>query len=306
MNDKGEPAIVLFVYNRPAVTARVFDAIRRARPQRLFVFADGVDPHRAEDTGRVEAARLVTTAVDWPCEVHRDEASVHLGIKPRVESGLDRVFDEVESAIVLEDDCLPDPTFFGFATELLQRYRDDARIMSVCGSRRTPEAPSDCSYVFSRYPFLWGWATWRRAWRLYDGRMQSWERLRDAPWLNDMLHDRHATAYWRYTFDGTWSAPETGDWDVAWQYTSWVHEGLFVVPATNLVTNLGFGADATHTRDGRHPSAALPLRPMTFPLRHPDSVSPSIAEERLAASHVFSGNLERLMCEVRRRIQAVR
>lgn len=307
MSDLDSPAIVLFIYNRPEVTRQVFEAIRGARPRRLFVMADAPSSTKPDDAVKTEAARKATEDVDWPCELCRDYASVHLGIKRRVESGLSRVFCEVEESIVLEDDCLPHPTFFPFTGEMLRRYRDDGRVMSVCGSRLTPpRAGRHESYAFSQHPFLWGWATWRRAWRLYDGTMEAWARLRDTTWLSDRLTDRYAAAYWAYQFDAELQAAETGNWDVAWSCASWVHEGLSIIPSMNLVTNLGFRADATHTRDTHHRLSALPTHPMAFPLVHPTSVSSASDEDRLAATHVFSGNLERLMGELRRRTLAAR
>ena len=128
MADASTAAVVLFVYNRPDLTARVFESIRAAAPPRLFVVADGPQAGRPDDLGRVARARAATERVDWSCEVVRDYAPVNLGLRRRVEAGLARAFDEVDAAIVLEDDCLPDRSFFGFCTELLARYRDDARV----------------------------------------------------------------------------------------------------------------------------------------------------------------------------------
>lgn len=136
--------------------------------------------------------------------------------------------------------------------------------------------------------------------------MHAWPRLRETTWLNDCLRDRHAVAYWTYIFDATWQAAGAGDWDAAWMFSSWRDRGIAVVPAHNLVTNLGFDDAATHTRDGRHRFAALPSAPMAFPLNHPGAIAASADEDALAATHVFSGNLARLMTEVRRRVHAAR
>jgi hypothetical protein len=301
-----DAAVALFIYNRPDLTSRVFGAVAAARPPRLFVFADGPDPTRADDIARTAAARAATDRVDWPCEVQRDYAGAHLGIKRRVESGLARTFAETDRAIVLEDDCLPDPTFFPFVNTLLERYRDDARVTEICGCRRTRPRPLSSSYALSRYRCLWGWATWRRAWQAYDGRFADWPRLRAASWLEHELGDRHAAAYWTYQFDRAHADADAGDWDVAWVYSAWRAAGLSIVPAANLVANLGFRADATHTRDPRLARTLPGASPMPFPLRHPASVAASPDEDRAMADELFSGALPRVLTEARRRIHARR
>ena len=172
-----ETAVALILFRRPEQTARVFERIREARPENLFLIADGPRLGNAEDERECARARAVVEKVDWPCEVHRDFADQNLGLKRRIPSGLDGVFDEVEEAIILEDDCLPHPSFFPYCEELLARYRDDERIVHISGSQLLPEPPSEWSYHFSRGPAVWGWATWRRAWRLFDVDLNDWHAL---------------------------------------------------------------------------------------------------------------------------------
>ncbi len=276
------------------------------RPERLFVFADG-PPTRGGDEASMTQARQATERVDWPCEVHRDYATANLGVKRRVESGMRTLFEDAgcEAAILLEDDCVPDRSFFPFCAELLDRYRTTPAITTLCGSRLTPPGThTRDSYAFTRYAFQWGWATWRRAWRQYDSAMGGWLERRRTSWLTDLLCDPHAVAYWTYQFDRVHTAGEAGDWDIAWLYSSWIADGLSIVPAVNLVANIGFGAQATHTRDPRSVFASLPVRTLPFPLQHPSEVRRSEEEDRLAASTVFSGNLERLMRSLRERVHA--
>jgi hypothetical protein len=303
--DRPTPPIALFIYNRPEVTASVFDAIRARRPERLFVIADGPRP-RGDDDVLTATTRQVTEDVDWPCDVHRDYASANLGIKKRVESGMHLLFEKAgcSSAIILEDDCVPNPSFFRFCEELLERYADTPDVAAICGSRLTPSRASTThSYSFTRYPCQWGWATWRRAWRQYDGTMSGWDERRHTPWLSEWLDDDHAEAYWRYQFDRVSAAGNAGDWDIAWLLSSWIEETLSIVPSVNMVSNIGFGPSATHTREERSPFAALPTAAMTFPLTHPPAVERSDDEDRLIAATVFSGNLDRLLVSLRQRIR---
>src|ERR1700678_3184191 len=183
MHDDPEIPVVLFIYNRPETTLQVFGEIRRARPRNLVVVADG--PRDLEsDRDRTIAARSATEQVDWPCEVQRDYALENLGLRERFESGMRAVFEHFESAIVLEDDCLPDPTFFDYCRTLLLHYWSQPRVMSVIGGRLTPGRTDPAhSYEFSRYISSSGWGTWRRAWRLYDPEMTAWPELLQAGWL---------------------------------------------------------------------------------------------------------------------------
>ena len=183
--------VVFCVFNRPDVTRQVFEAIRQARPDRLFVVADGPRPDRPEDTAACEEARRIATAVDWDCEVRTNFADTNLGLARRMYSGVSWAFEQTEQAIILEDDCLPNSSFFRFCDELLDRFHDDKRLMSVCGeSYQYRKTCAPYSYDFSRYAHCWGWATWRRAWRLYDHTMSHWRGEEAATWLKERFPTR--------------------------------------------------------------------------------------------------------------------
>ena len=175
---------MLFLFARPDTSARVLDAIRRVRPERLLVVADAPRDEVPGEAERCEATRALLDAVDWDCEVLTNFAEQHLGQTERIESGLDWAFELCEEAIVLEDDTVPDPSFFRFCDELLERHRDDERVLSIGGNGFQFDGPaSEDSYCFSRYPKTWGWATWRRAWarpRARDGRLARAARQRLA------------------------------------------------------------------------------------------------------------------------------
>lgn len=157
-------AIVFLIFNRPEETARTFAAIKAARPSTLLVVADGPRLDRAGEQELCARTRTVIDGVDWPCEVLRNFADANIGCGRRVSSGLDWAFSQVDEAVILEDDCLPDPSFFPYCDELLERYRTDERIMMVSGNNFQNGASRTWdSYYFSRLPHCWGWATWRRA-----------------------------------------------------------------------------------------------------------------------------------------------
>ena len=257
--------VALFIYNRPQITEHVFEAIKTMSPPRLIVVADG--PKNAADATQCEAARTVAERVDWPCEVIRVYSDVNLGCKRRVSSGLAAVFELYERAIILEDDCVPDLSFYKFASELLFRYENDDRVTTICGSSFVPiEGPFD--YAFSRFSLIWGWASWRRAWRHYDLGMSSWPRLRNTSWLKDILRSSAGAYVLTRQFDYAASG-ELDTWDTQWLFSSLVRGGHCIIPARNLVTNIGCGAGATHTRDVINQCANVPRSALRLPIHHP-------------------------------------
>ncbi len=296
-----EAPVAMFLFNRPQTTARVFNAIRLARPRRLLLVADGPRPDHAGDAELCAAARAAVGAVDWECEVDISFADGNLGLKRRVESGLDWVFQRVEAAIILEDDCLPGPDFFTFCDELLQRYVAEERVLSISGNAFQMNAQRGDSYYFSRYAFIWGWATWRRAWQGHDPAMNAWPALRDSGWLDDLLGDDAAASYWAYLFDKTRQQQDT--WDYAWTLSCWQRNGLSAVPSLNLVSNIGYGLAASHTRQ-LDVFADQPVAPLEFPLRHPAIIERDDEADRMAEAVRFSGHLRRLLSTARARLRA--
>src|SRR6266480_1666618 len=223
--------IVFIVFNRPDVTRRVFDAIRAAHPQQLFVIADGPRLSVEDDAGKCAAVRALIDRIDWPCQVERRFAETNLGLRRSVLEGLDWVFQQTERAIILEDDCLPDPTFFPFCEELLDRYAEDREVAAISGTNFEPcvQTPvGDASYYLSRFCHIWGWATWRRAWQLCDHNLKQWPALRRAGWLMNICGDRTAENFWRRLFDDSHARNRDGlnTWDIPWLFACWRHDLL--------------------------------------------------------------------------------
>lgn len=247
---RGELApVVLLVFNRPRHTARVFDCLRAAKPKRLLVVADGPRRDRPKDADLCRETRRIVSNPDWPCELLTNFADENMGCRRRVSSGLDWVFGQVAEAIILEDDCIPVPSFFTFCTTLLDRYRNDPRVMSVAGSNfQLGRTRGSGSYYFSTYTHIWGWATWRRAWQEIDIELSSWPALREEGRLASVLRDPREIAYWTDIFDRVYDG-QIDSWGYPWLFSCWSQSGLTAVPNKNLVTNVGTGPDATHTSD---------------------------------------------------------
>jgi hypothetical protein len=282
--------VVLIVFNRPKTTELVFAEIANARPPKLLIVADGPRPDRPGEAALCEAARSVVKRIDWDCEVLINFADENMGCQRRVSSGVDWAFANVEEAIFLEDDCLPHRSFFRFCDEMLERYRDDERIMAVSGDnfqfgrKRWPY-----SYYFSRYIHVWGWASWRRAWKHYDVNMSQWPMIRNGGWLKDFLDDAHEIDFWTFIFDQTQQG-KIGTWDYQWVFASWLQSGLCILPNINLVSNIGFGSDSSHT-SGKSKLAEIPTEEMRFPLSHPPIVIRDSQADRHTASLFFRRSL---------------
>ncbi len=226
----------------------------------------------------MRATRAMLDRVDWECEVQTCFSETNLGCGKRIATGLDWVFAQAQEAIILEDDCVPDPTFFPFCEQLLSRFRDDERVWMIGGSNvMEPDPFPKSSYCYSRGYQIWGWATWARAWRDYDFEMKAWPQLRETDWLSQHVRSPAGADLAQLLLDGTYDG-RIRQWDFQWVLAGWIKEAVSVVPSVNLVTNVGYGESATHLKDSSHPLAQLPVRPMSFPLRHPPEVE--VLEER--------------------------
>lgn len=259
--------VAFLIFNRPDTTERVFAEIARAKPSKLLVVADGSRPDKPGEAEKCAAARAVIEGVDWDCEVLKNYSDVNLGCKRRVSSGLDWVFDNVEEAIILEDDCLPSPSFFMYCQELLEYYRNDTRVMQISGSNFFDSCMEE-SYFFSKYGPIWGWATWKRAWKHYDVTMRFWPMVKQKKLHYDFCFNANEAKVREETFDAIYSGT-IDTWDFQWVFTRYINSGLSITPAENLVTNIGCGEDATHTKNKSDIRAFRERKELASPLKHP-------------------------------------
>lgn len=279
--------VVFIIFNRPDTTARVFAEIARARPPKLLVIGDGPRPNRAGEAERVAQARAILDRVDWPCEVLTNFSETNLGCGKRVASGIDWAFEQAEEAIILEDDCLPDPSFFRYCQELLERYRDDDRVAMISGNNFLfGSGKMTDSYFFSRYNSIWGWASWRRAWRRYDRDASRWPSFLQEGKIEKLFRDREERRYWHRAFNGVYTG-ECDTWDYQWTLTGFVNETMCIMPEQNLVSNIGFGENATHTTDTTRIFANMATGSLRFPLRHPREVRVNAVADKRTAKKRF-------------------
>lgn len=271
--------IALFVFNRPKLTEKIFERIRDAKPKKLLLIADGPRKHKVNESEKCELAREIVSHVDWKCEIIKNFSEINLGCKKRLSSGIDWVFTQVEEAIILEDDCLPELDFFRFCDVMLHKYRHDSRVMSITGTNTLIDwKSSKRSYHFSRYTSIWGWATWKRAWNLYDVEINLWNEDENKLSIKNVLKNPQVFRKWEKSFNSiTTGSVDTWDWQ--WQFALFMNSGLTIVPSKNLVSNIGFGIDATHTVNEDSITSNLETKSMQFPLISPTSVVPDIEYE---------------------------
>lgn len=263
--------ILFIIFNRPDTTARVFQQIRAIKPAQLFVAADGPRSYKVGEQELCEQTRAIIKQVDWDCDVKTRFSEKNQGCKIGVSSAITWFFENVEEGIILEDDCLPDPSFFSFCETLLEKYRNDERIMHIGGVNfQDGKIWGNSSYYFSRLNHIWGWATWKRAWNLYDVRVQSFSSFRENGIFRNVFPDTYARTYWFKQFELVYTNRKD-TWDVQWQYAMSIQNGLAILPNVNLVSNIGFDVNATHTIDRFNQLAGRPLASIET-VEHPSAM----------------------------------
>ena len=253
--------VLLLTWRRPETTRQVIEAIRPVAPGRLYVASDG--PRNAAEARAVDATRaLMTQLVDWPCQIKTRYSATNQGCQLGVSAAITWFFEHEQAGIVLEDDCVPHPDFFSYCHELLMRYWDDSRVWCISGDNfQAGVWRGEGSYYFSRYNHCWGWATWRRCWTHYASHAQIWEQLRASPSLQQaMFEDPLERRYWMQIWQRLFVDGVPDSWAYRWSLVCMANSGLTALPNQNLVINIGFGEDATHTVSGQaqEQSAGLP------------------------------------------------
>lgn len=291
--------VAFLVFNRPDTTRMVFEEIRRARPPKLLVVADGPRADKAGEAEKCETVRGIIDSVDWPCEILKNYSKVNLGCKVRVSSGIDWVFEQVDEAIILEDDCLPNPTFFRFCEELLIKYRHDMRIGMISGNNfQFGRKRTGYSYYFSRHFHIWGWATWARAWKNYDVDMKLWPEISNGNWLKDIFKSRKDIKLWDNIFCSVYDN-KINTWDFQWTFSCLINNTLSILPNVNLVSNIGFNAESTHTLQETSFSN-MNTEQMYFPFIEPSFVIADSEADNLTMKNNFRDNSD-ILSILRRR-----
>ena len=277
--------VLFIIFNRPETTKRVFSAIRNARPTQLFIAADGPRPGK-EEQQMCNETRKIVSLVDWECSVHTLFRDHNLGCGKSLSEAITWFFRHVEQGIILEDDCLPEPEFFPFCSQLLDKYQYVDKIMEVSGLNMLGKTRTEASYLFSTYDGTWGWATWRRAWEKYDYTMSRWQNVTDKRKVSLFFGDANLKNYWMSIFDKTFHK-QIDTWDYQWLFARIVNDGIGIIPKMNMISNIGFGSNATHTFNKNDFGSSLKTYKMNFPLIHPQTIAVSQSFDKKFGATVF-------------------
>lgn len=269
-----EIPILFVIFNRKDTALRSFEQIKQIKPLKLYIAGDGPRRDHVEDISNIQdTRRAVMDAIDWECEVKTLFQDSNIGCGKGVFTAINWLFDNEDMGIIIEDDCVMKISFFKYADQLLNLYKDDSRIGMICGANYAHHVVIPDSYVFSRYKSCHGWATWKRAWKFMDINM-NWRRLEycDSV-IKNMGYKSKDVRYWKYRLKAI-DIREVSAWDWQWYFSLAANNMLAICPKYSLTSNIGFGKNATHTSQKKIPSSFVSTKELTFPLQHPKYVVP--------------------------------
>lgn len=277
--------VVMIVFRRLDLVKKVFESVRELKPMHLYIISDG--PRNTEEGKEVQAVRdYIDSNIDWDCTVHRNYSDVNLGLRYRMPTGTDWVFETADRAIFLEDDICPSQSFFWYCKEMLEKYEDDPHIMMVSGNNIFPDADvfGDYDITFGYFSITWGWATWRRAWSKFDVNISAWKNPESKKILKERLIDK-AYRFFVNTYDDLQYQWRDDAWDYQWELAMMLSDGLGVIPRKNLIDNLGMGTEgAEHADDDESKVnlvAGTKAAEMKLPVRCPEAVTRNIKYDEM-------------------------
>lgn len=286
--------ILFIVFNRPDVTQQVFDQIKKIKPKKLFVAADGFRRNVKGEKQKCEQTRNICENIDWDCEIKTLYREQNLGCKVAVSSAITWFFENVDEGIILEDDCYPDLTFFEYCQNLLEKYRDKSDIFLIGGNnfqKRIIE--NNESYYFSNYGHIWGWATWKRAWYMHDNDYFNYDPKSSTSELSHIFNSESEKRYWNKIFAAC-KLGKINTWDYQWQYYIWKNKGISITPNKNLTINLGLKNNSTHFFLNDSYKTNLKCNSISFPLVHP-KIEIDRAADIFTFKNLFSHSIVRIM-----------
>ena len=277
--------VLFIIFNRPGVTLRVINEIKKQKPKFLFIAADGPRAGVEDDIDKCRRVReLVLNTIDWECEVKTLFRKENLGCGKGVSGAIDWFFENVEMGIILEDDCLPNRSFFNFCEILLNHYEENDKVFAISGVNFQDRKIGKESYFFSKYLYVWGWATWRRAWNNYDFDLSGLENFKKEDIIKEIDSSEYFKRYWYSIFEKV-SNKEIDTWDYQLVFSSWKSNGLTIVPNKNLVSNIGFGTEATHTTQDS-PLANMKTEEMIL-IKHPKKITRNKSADNYISSKIY-------------------
>jgi len=301
--------VALIFFNRPSTLRIVFEQVKKIMPSKLFLIQDGA--RNGNDKLLIQDCRDIVADIDWDCEVHTNFSEKNLGCGQRPASGINWVFENVDKAIILEDDCVPEQSFFYYCKEMLNKYENDTRICYISGLNHFEEWEcGDSDYFFAKTGAIWGWATWRRVWsKYYDYYVKNLDDEYSKKLIRYQITNprvaKSRIAAWQSAYDSKNSNKKLSYWDAQWGYVKYSQSMLVVVPKFNQIRNIGIGESSTHARSFRQEAYKkyksfffIPTKPLHLPIKHPDCMVCDIEYDNLVYKHILGNPLRRWISSI--------
>tara|TARA_Y100001972_G_C7653143_1_gene328585 strand:+ start:1504 stop:2445 length:942 start_codon:yes stop_codon:yes gene_type:complete len=295
------PPILILIFNRPDKTELLIKHLSAVKPRKLYIAADGPRTNREQEITD-KTRKIIDDHINWDCDVQRLYRSENLGLRVAVSSAIDWFFEKEQSGVILEDDCLPDPTFFRFCTELLEKYRDEDRIMHISALNSFPTQSDPNGYYFSIYPKSWGWATWKRAWKRYDDSVEKYQIASKSNKWKAMFQTALDMTFWKLIIEKMStknSKMRSTSWAYFWTLSVRYHDGLCINPNVNTIQNIGFDLDATNTSESGNFSnymRNIEVESIQFPLIHPSHIQSHKEEDhKFLKYHLINSRIRRFL-----------
>jgi hypothetical protein len=297
---KTENAVAMIVFNRYENTLKVFEQVKKFKPRKLYVIADGPRSNNKEDIKKCLKVRSLFENIEWDCEIKKNFSNVNLGCSQRPFSGISWVFENEDQAIILEDDCVPNNSFFQYCDELLEKYKNDTRIMLISGTNILHKwQPTNQSYHFSKLGGIHGWASWRRAWKLMDINIELWNDPHIKALIKLNMHPKLYQTRKNIYDNLVNNSMNTSAWDYQFGFSRFINNGLSIVPKYNQISNIGYGIDSTHTSNSNAVSAKLPTYDLEFPMSHPKCILADANYDKLFINYLSMNWLQYIKAKLK-------
>lgn len=280
--------ILFIIFNRANTALRVLESIKLAKPKKLYIAQDG--PRKiiaGEDLVCKNLRNKIIENINWDCEVITKINTTNMGMKKAVPHAISWLFENENEGIILEDDCLPNQSFFTFCEEVLEKHKDNEEIMHISGNFFQNQPIGDGDYYFSKIPHIWGWATWRRAWEKYDISMNGYQEFIKTKKIKQYFKKDYCATAWKHLFDQVYYN-KSQTWDFQWTYCLFKNDGLAITPNKNLVTNIGFGELAENCKNKNDKFSQLDTQELLFPLTHPQEIFPNSKADQYTTKNNFN------------------
>lgn len=245
--------VLLLTWKREKEIKLILNILKKINAINIYINSDGCEFSESKSKQKdkiIQTRNSILKNIDWECKVHLKFNNKNLGCKQSVISGINWLFENEESGIILEEDCIPNESFFHFCAALLAKYENNKDIGCITGVNfQNGQKVSNSSYYFSKYNHCWGWATWKKSWDLFDADMSFWPIMQNQKnWSIDPLMRKEERKYWVDIFESSYQN-YFDSWAYPWLASLWYRNKLTITPEYNLVSNVGFDGLATHTKN---------------------------------------------------------